>query len=55
MRNVSNILVGKSVRKRPFGRNRRRWETVVVDHKKIGCEDVDWIQLTQNKVQWRFF
>jgi hypothetical protein len=35
------ILVGKRGGKRPLGRHTRRW-------KEIGCEDVDWIHLTQD-------
>jgi hypothetical protein len=33
----------KSEQKRSIGRPRYRWK----DIKEIGCEDVDWIQLTQ--------
>jgi hypothetical protein len=26
-----------------------------MDLKEIGCEDMDWIQLVQDRVQWRTF
>jgi hypothetical protein len=33
---------------------RRRWENSITLHVKgIGCEDVDWIHLVQDRVQWQ--
>jgi hypothetical protein len=53
-RNAYRILVGKPEGKRPLGRPRRRW----VDNSKmflreIGWDGVDWIELAQNRDQWR--
>jgi hypothetical protein len=46
------ILVGKSERKRPLERPRRRVEdNIKMDLKEIGCTIVDWIHL--DIVQWR--
>jgi hypothetical protein len=45
------ILVGKPEGKRPLGRPRRRW----VDNIKmeIGWDGVDWIDMAQDRDQWR--
>jgi transposase len=53
-RNAYRVLLGKPEGKRPLGRPRRRW----VDNIKIGLRDkgwegVDWIDLAQDRVQWR--
>jgi hypothetical protein len=54
MRNVCKIFVGKSEVNRPLGRARRRWEdNIGMDIKEIGWEFVDWMHLTQDRVQWR--
>jgi hypothetical protein len=54
MRNVYNILVGKPEGNRPLGRPRRRWEdNVRMDVREIGCKDVDWMHLVQDRDQWR--
>jgi hypothetical protein len=43
---VHKVLVGKSERKRPFGRPSRRWEKGIrTDLREIGWEGVKWIQL----------
>jgi len=45
-------LVGKSERRRPFGKPRRRWEdNIRMDIRKIGWEGVDWIHLAQDRDQ----
>jgi hypothetical protein len=46
------LLVGKPEGKRPLGRPRRRW----VDNikmREIGWDGVDWIELAQDRDQWR--
>jgi hypothetical protein len=49
-RKVCRILVGKSERKRPLGRPRRRWEdNIKMDLREIGCGSMDWIDLAQDK------
>jgi hypothetical protein len=47
-------LVGRSEGKRPLGRPRRRWEdNIKMDLREIGIEGANWIQLAQDRVQWR--
>jgi hypothetical protein len=41
--------VGKPEGKRPLGRPRRKW----VDIRTIGWDGMDWIDLSQNRDQWR--
>jgi hypothetical protein len=47
-------LVVKPEGKRPLGRPRRRWEdNTKMDLQEVGCEGMDWIELTQDKDRWR--
>jgi hypothetical protein len=49
-RNVYRLLVGKPEGRRPLGRPRRRWvDNVTMDLVEVGCGDVDWIGLAQDK------
>jgi hypothetical protein len=53
-RSAYRILVGKPDGKRPLGRRRRRWEdNIKKDLREIGWGDMDWIDLTQDRDQWR--
>jgi hypothetical protein len=53
-RNVYRILVGKPEGERPLGRPRRRWEdNNRIDLRKIGWGGMDWIDLAQDRDQWR--
>jgi hypothetical protein len=53
-RNVYRLLVGKSERKRPLGRPRRRWiDNIKMDLLEIGLNVVDWIGLAQERYRWR--
>jgi hypothetical protein len=53
-RNAYRILVGKPEGKRPLGRPRRRWvDDIKMDLGEIGCDGVDWIELAQDRNQWR--
>jgi hypothetical protein len=53
-RNVYRILVGKPEGKRPLGRPRRRWEdNIRLDLREIGWGGMDWIDLAQDRDQWR--
>jgi hypothetical protein len=55
-RNAYRILVGKPVRKRPLGRPRRRWvDNINMDLGEIGWDGRDWIELAQDRDQWRAF
>jgi hypothetical protein len=53
-RNADRILVGIPERKRPPGRPRHRWEdNIKMDLREIGWGGMDWIDLTQDRGQWR--
>jgi hypothetical protein len=53
-RNVYKVLMGKSEGKRPIRRPRHRWEDgIKMDLREIGWGSVEWIQLAQNRDQWR--
>jgi hypothetical protein len=42
--------------KRPLRRSRRTSvENIKMDHRKIGLDDMDWIDLAQIRDQWRAF
>jgi hypothetical protein len=53
-RNACRILVGKPEGKRPLGRPRRRWvDNIKMDLREIGWNGMDWIDLVQDRDQWR--
>jgi hypothetical protein len=53
-RNAYRILVGKPEGKRPLGRPRRMWvDNIKMDLREIGWDGMDWIDLAQDKDQWR--
>jgi len=46
--------VGKPEGKRPLGRPRRRCEVnFKIDLKEVRCEDMDWIDVAQDRDRWR--
>jgi hypothetical protein len=46
--------VGKPEGKRPLGRQRRRWvDNIKIDFREIGWGGMDWIELAQDRDQWR--
>jgi hypothetical protein len=48
------MLVGKPEKKRPLGRQRLRWvDNIKIDLRKIGWDGMDWIDLAQDRDQWR--
>jgi len=53
MRNAHIISVRKPEWKRPLGRPRHRWkDNIRMDLREIGCEDVYWIHLAQDRNRW---
>jgi hypothetical protein len=53
-RGVYRVLVGKPEGKRPLERPRRRWEdNIKMDFREIGIDGENWIQLAQDRIQWR--
>jgi hypothetical protein len=51
-RNACRILVGNSEGKRLLGRPRRRWvDNIKTDLREIGCNGMDWIDLSQDRDQ----
>jgi hypothetical protein len=52
--NAYRIVVGKSEGERPLGRPRRRWvDNIKMDLRETGWDGVDWIDMVQNRNQWR--
>jgi hypothetical protein len=46
--------MGKSEGKREVGRSKHRWEDKIkVDIREIGWDGMDWIDLAQDRDQWR--
>jgi hypothetical protein len=55
-RNAHTIFVGKTLFKRPPGRPRRRWvDNIKMELREIGWDGMDWIDLAQDRGQWRDF
>jgi hypothetical protein len=53
-RNAYRILVGNQEGKRPLGRPRCRWvDNIKMDIREIGRDGGDWIDLAQDRDQWR--
>jgi hypothetical protein len=53
-RNAYGILVGMPEGQRTLGRPRRRWmDNIKMDLGEIGWVDMDWINLGQDRGQWR--
>jgi hypothetical protein len=51
---VYRILVGKPEGRRPMGKPRRRWDdNIRMDLQEVGCGDMDWIGLAQDRDRWR--
>jgi hypothetical protein len=49
-------IFGRPEGKRPLGRPRRRWEdNIKLDLREIVIDGANWIQLAQDRVQWRAF
>jgi hypothetical protein len=55
-RNAYSIFVGKTEGRRPLGRSRHRWVDSIKMHLRvIGWDDMYWIDLAQDRDQWRAF
>jgi hypothetical protein len=53
-RNAYRISVGMPEGKRPLGRPRRRWvENIEIYPTEIQWDGMDWIDLAQDRDQWR--
>jgi hypothetical protein len=53
-RNEYGFVVGKPEGKRPLGRPRRKWvDNIKMDLREIGWGCTDWIDLGQDRDQWR--
>jgi hypothetical protein len=53
---IYRVLVGRPEERRPLGRPTCRWEdNIKMDLREIGIDGSDWIQLAQDRVQWRTF
>jgi hypothetical protein len=53
-KNAYRIVVAKPERKRSLGRPRRRWvDSIKMDLREIGCDGVHWIDLAQDRDNWR--
>ena len=51
---VHRVLVGKTERKRPLGRPRRRWEdNIKMDLQEVGGGSEDWMELAEDRDRWR--
>jgi hypothetical protein len=52
-RNAYRILVGKPEGKSPLQKPRCRWvDNIKIDLREIGWDDMDWIDLAQDKDHW---
>jgi hypothetical protein len=55
-RGVYRVLVGRPERKRSLGRPMSRWgDNTEMERREMGIDGANWIQLAQDRVQWRDF
>ncbi|KAJ4436784.1 hypothetical protein ANN_16916 [Periplaneta americana] len=55
-RNAYRVLVGRPKGKIPLGRPRRRWkDNIKMDLREVGYDDREWINLAQDRDQWRAY
>jgi len=53
-RGVYRVLLGKPKGRRPLGRPRRGWvDNIRMDLQEVGCGDMDWIGLAQDRDTWQ--
>ena len=51
----TRILVTKLEGKIPLGLSKRTWEDIKMDLREVCCDDGDWIDLAQDRFQWRAY
>jgi hypothetical protein len=49
---IDSFMVGTPEGKRSLGIPRSKWEDNM-DLQEVGCGDMDWIELPQNRKRWR--
>ena len=55
-RNAYKVLLGKPEGKRPLGRPSRRWKNNIrMDSREVGCDPGEWIDLAEDRDQWRAY
>jgi hypothetical protein len=55
-RGVYRVFIGRPEFKRLVGRPRRIWEdNIKMDLREIGIDGANWIQIAQDRIQWRAF
>ena len=55
-RNAYRVLLGNPEIKRPLERPRRRWEdNIKMDLREVGCDSGEWIDLAEDRDQWRAY
>jgi hypothetical protein len=55
-RGVYRLLFGRLEGKRALGRPTRRWkDNIKIDLRETGIDEKNWIQLAQDRIQWRAF
>ena len=55
-RNAYRVLVGIPEGKRPLRKQRHSWEdNIEMDMREVDCDAEDWINLAQDRIQWRAY
>jgi len=53
-RGVYRVLMGKPEGRRPIGRTRhRREDNIKMNLQEVGCGDMDWIDLAEDRDRWQ--
>ena len=52
-RNAYRVSVEKPAGKRLLERPRSRWEDIKMDLSEVGCDPGEWIELAEDRDQWR--